>query len=240
MTISNKMEVTYFTLFPQMFPASLGYSLAGKALKSNIWSYNTVDIRKYADNKHNNVDDKPYGGGAGMVMRPDVLDNSLQDNVKDDSKIIYMSPRGVLLNQSKVSELSKLKKISIICGRFEGVDQRIIDKYNIEEISIGDYILSGGEIAACALTDAILRLIPGVIGNAETLNEESFGDNADYAGLLEYPLYTKPLRFKNMCVPEVLTSGNHKKIKQWRLEQAEKITSNRRPDLWKKYKKIED
>lgn len=229
------MKFNIFTIFPEMFPGPLGHSLAGKALEAGLWSYETINIRDYAEDKHKTVDDTPFGGGAGMVMRPDVLGKAIEANTTVASKIIYMSPRGKMLNQQKSYELLKNKEISIICGRFEGIDERVIEEYNIEEISIGDYILSGGEIAAITLMDSCIRLIDGVIGNNLTLNEESFGQNADYAGLLEYPLYTRPSKWKNRHVPEVLLSGNHAKINQWRLLQSQEITKERRNDLWETY-----
>lgn len=235
MTTKNNLHFQFLTLFPEMFPSTLGLSLAGQALKKNIWSFETVNIRDYSNDKHKNIDCKPYGGGAGMVIKPDVLGEAIEKNVKKGSKLLYMSPRGSLLNQKKSYQLSKEKNISIICGRFEGIDQRVIDKYNVEEVSIGDYILSGGEIAAIALVDTIVRLLPDVIGNSNTLLEESFGENQNYSGLLEYPLYTKPFEWSSHKVPEVLLSGNHKKIEKWRLEKAEEITFNRRKDLWNRY-----
>lgn len=229
------MKFKIFTIFPEMFPGSLGHSLAGKALEAGLWSYDAINIRDYANDKHKTVDDMPFGGGAGMVMRPDVLGRAIEANTSPDSKIIYMSPRGGLLNQQKSYELLESKEVSIICGRFEGIDERIIEEYNVEEISIGDYILSGGEVAAITLMDSCIRLIDGVIGNNLTLNEESFGKNADYAGLLEYPLYTRPSEWKNRHVPEVLLSGNHAKINRWRLDKSKTITKQRRNDLWKTY-----
>ncbi len=230
------MKFQLLTIFPDMFPGSLGQSLAGKARENGLWSYETINIRDYAKDKHGSVDEMQYGGGAGMVMRADVLGKAIKKNVSKSAKLIYMSPRGNLLTQKKVYELTKESEISIICGRFEGIDERIIEEYDIEEISVGDYILSGGEVAAITLMDSCIRLIDGVIGNFETHNEESFGKNANYAGLLEYPLYTRPVDWEKRQVPEVLLSGHHENIDKWRLKKAKEVTKSRRQDLWKKYK----
>lgn len=232
----KKWRVKLLTIFPEMFPGSLGCSLAGRAMEKGIWGYEAVNIRSFAKDKHATVDDTPAGGGAGMVMRADVLGAAIEAVKKTSSKVIYMSPRGKQLTQSKVYELTGFEELVIICGRFEGVDERILEEYNVEEISIGDYILSGGEVAALVLMDACIRTLPGVIGNEMTLNEESFGKNADYAGLLEYPLYTRPVEWKGRKIPDVLFSGHHAKINQWRLERSQEITKERRPDLWEKYK----
>ena len=231
----NLWNVQLLTLFPEMFPGFLGHSLAGKALEKNVWSFEAINIRNYAKDKHKSVDDTPFGGGAGMVIRADILGDAIEKNITKDTKIIYMSPRGMPLTQSKLYELSKCKNLAIICGRFEGVDERVLNEYNVEEISIGDYILSGGEVAALTLMDGCIRLLPGVIGNKNTLNEESFGENEEYAGLLEYPLYTRPVEWKKRNVPDILLSGHHAKISQWRLEKAKEITKARRKDLWNKY-----
>ena len=222
------MNFTLITLFPEMFPGSLGFSLAGDALKKGIWGYNTVNIRDYGLTRHKTVDDTPYGGGAGMVLRADVLGEAIEANQPktQNHKLVYMSPRGKALNQKKVKELSALEQITIICGRFEGIDERVLTHYNIEEISIGDYVLSGGEPAALVLMDSIIRTIPEVMGNPETLSEESFS-----GGLLEYPHYTRPKEWKGMEVPEVLQSGNHAKIAEWRKEKSLEITKRVRPDL---------
>jgi len=230
-------HVKLLTLFPEMFPGSLQYSLAGKALDDGLWSYEAINIRDYGDTKHKNVDDTPSGGGAGMVMRADVLGKAIDANASKASKVIYMSPRGKPLTQDKVYELTNESELVIVCGRFEGIDERIIEEYNVEEISIGDYILSGGEVAALVLMDACVRTIDGVLGNKDTLNEESFGKNTDYAGLLEYPLYTRPVEWKGRKIPEVLFSGHHAKIDKWRLERSIEITKERRKDLWEKYRK---
>ena len=221
-----------FTLYPEVFPGLLNKGLYGKALSEKKWKLETINIRDYAIDKHKTVDDTPYGGGSGMLIKPDVLANSLDENINHDEKIIYLSPKGKLFNQEKAKLLSTEKSINLICGHFEGVDQRIIESRNIEEISIGDFVLSGGETAAFILLDAILRLIPGIIGNKESVNEESFEN-----GLLEYPQYTKPQIWEEKNVPNVLLSGDHAKIKDWRLSKSEAITRDRRPDMWQKYKK---
>ena len=221
-----------FTLYPEVFPGLLNKGLYGKALSEKKWKLETINIRDYAIDKHKTVDDTPYGGGSGMLIKPDVLANSLDENINHDEKIIYLSPKGKLFNQEKAKLLSTEKSINLICGHFEGVDQRVIESRNIEEISIGDFVLSGGETAAFILLDAILRLIPGIIGNKESVNEESFEN-----GLLEYPQYTKPQIWEEKNVPNVLLSGDHAKIKDWRLSQSEAITRDRRPDMWQKYKK---
>ena len=221
-----------FTLYPEVFPGPLNKGLYGKALSEKKWKLETINIRDYAIDKHKTVDDTPYGGGSGMLIKPDVLANSLDENINHDEKIIYLSPKGKLFNQEKAKLLSTEKSINLICGHFEGVDQRVIESRNIEEISVGDFVLSGGETAAFILLDAILRLIPGIIGNKESVNEESFEN-----GLLEYPQYTKPQIWEEKSVPNVLLSGDHAKIKDWRLSQSEAITRDRRPDMWQKYKK---
>ena len=223
------LKVQVFTIFPEMFPGFLRFSLTGKALEDGLWSIKTVNIRDYALDKHGSVDDTPCGGGAGMVMRPDVLGNAIKDNYKK-GKLICMSPRGTPFTQQKAHELSKEEDLSIICARFEGIDQRVLDAYDVEEISIGDYILTGGEQAAQIMLDAVIRLLPDVLGNEESLADESF-ENI----LLEYPQYTKPAVWNNIPVPDVLLSGHHKNIADWRLEQAIKVTENKRPDLLKKY-----
>ncbi len=229
------MHFTLLTLFPEMFPGMLGHSLAGRALENGLWSYNAVNIRDYAIDKHNTVDSSPYGGGAGMVMRADALGAAIENNVKTGEKLIYMSPRGKVLTQKYVSELANTKKVNILCGRFEGVDERILLEYGVEEVSIGDYILSGGEVAAQVLMDSCIRLLPGVVGNFETHAQESFSINTDYAGLLEYPLYTRPEIWNGREVPKILLSGHHGNIEKWRLEQAIEITKEKRPDLFEKY-----
>jgi tRNA (guanine37-N1)-methyltransferase len=221
-------RATVLTLYPEMFPGALGMSLAGKALERGDWSLDTVQIRGFATDRHRTVDDTPAGGGAGMVMRADVLAKAI-DSVSpsvDPRPRLLMSPRGRPLTQQRVRRLAAGPGAVILCGRFEGVDQRIIDARNLEEVSIGDYILSGGEPAALVLLDAVVRLLPGVMGNDLSGVHESFED-----GLLEHPHYTRPADFEGRAIPEILTSGNHKKIEQWRREQAEKLTQERRPDL---------
>ncbi len=219
-----------FTLYPEYFPGPFKKGLYGKALEKKIWDIKTVNIRDYAIDKHKTVDDTPYGGGSGMLIKPDVLAKSLDDKTSDGEKIVYLSPRGKVFNQEIARQLSSKNKINIICGHFEGIDQRVLENRKIEEISIGDFILSGGETATYVFLDAILRLIPGVIGNEKSTSDESFEN-----GLLEYPQYTKPQIWEEKSVPNVLLSGDHAKIKDWRLSQSEAITRVRRPDLWQKY-----
>ena len=221
-----------FTLYPDYFPGYLEKGLFGKAMKEKIWSLEIVDIRNYAEDKHKTVDDTPYGGGDGMIMKADVLARSLDKNLPQDEKIIYLSPKGKIFDNNCAKRFSEFESINFICGHFEGIDQRIIDSRNIEEISIGDFVLSGGETAVFVVLDAILRFVPGVLGNVNSSKNESFEN-----GLLEYPQYTKPQIFEQKGVPEVLLSGDHAKIKDWRLSQSEAITRDRRPDLWEKYKK---
>ncbi|MFL2897508.1 MAG: tRNA (guanosine(37)-N1)-methyltransferase TrmD [Candidatus Pelagibacter sp.] len=221
-----------FTLYPDYFPGPFNKGLYGKAMEKKIWDLKTVDIREYALDKHKTVDDTPYGGGSGMLLKPDVVAKSIDANTQKGEKIFYLSPRGKVLNQNIAREISKEKKVNLICGHFEGVDQRVLDNRAIDELSIGDFVLSGGETASYVFLDAILRLIPGVIGNEESKNEESFEN-----GLLEYPQYTKPQIWEEKSVPNVLLSGDHAKIKDWRLIQSKAITRDRRPDLWQKYNK---
>ena len=221
-----------FTLYPEYFPGYLNKGLFGKALSAKIWNLETVNIRDYTFDKHRTVDDTPYGGGNGMLIKADVLARSLDENIKEKEKIIYLSPKGKLFNHQYAKKLSNEKSINFICGHFEGIDERIIKSRGIEEVSIGDFILSGGEVATFVVIDTILRFIPGVLGNENSTEEESFEN-----GLLEYPQYTKPQIWEDKGVPEVLLSGDHAKIKDWRLSQSEAITRDRRPDLWQKYKK---
>jgi tRNA (guanine37-N1)-methyltransferase len=223
-------RASVLTLFPEMFPGPLGASLAGKALTSGIWSLQTIDIRDHATDKHRTVDDTPAGGGPGMVMKADVLANALDAIPADPRPRLLMSPRGVALTQPRVAELANGPGAVILCGRFEGVDERLIQTRQLEEMSLGDFVLSGGEIAALALLDACIRLLPGVMGKQTSAAEESFAH-----GLLEYPQYTRPAVFEGGAIPDVLTSGDHAKIAQWRQNEAERLTRQRRPDLWQAY-----
>ena len=225
-------QAQIFTLYPEFFPGPLSKGLYGKAMSKNLWDLKVVNIRDSATDKHKTVDDTPYGGGSGMLIKPDVLAKSIDDNKKDGERIFYLSPKGKLFDQNFAKDLSKEKSISLICGHFEGVDERILSTRNIEEISLGDFVLSGGETAAMVVLDSVLRLLPGVLGNEQSTDDESFEN-----GLLEYPQYTKPQIWEEKSVPNVLLSGDHAKIKDWRLSQSEAITRVRRPDLWEKYKK---
>ena len=225
-------QAQVFTLYPEVFPGPLSKGVYGKALSKNLWKLNIVNIREAAEDKHKTVDDTPYGGGSGMLLKADVLAKSLDQNKNEGEKIIYLSPKGKKFDQNYAKELANEKSVSFICGHFEGVDERVLSTRNIEEISIGDYILSGGETAAFVIIDSVLRLLPGILGNENSKADESFEN-----GLLEYPQYTKPQIWEEKGVPEVLLSGDHSKIKDWRLSQSEAITRDRRPDLWQKYKK---
>ncbi len=223
------------TIFPEMFPGPLGLSLAGKALAEKRWTLDVIDIRNFATDKHRSVDDTPAGGGAGMVMRADIAAAAIdaaRAEMPDGTPTLYLSPRGRPLTQERAHTLAQGPGVILLCGRFEGVDQRVLDARKVEEISIGDYVLSGGELAAQVLIDACVRLIPGVAGNESSLAEESFA-----SGLLEYPHYTRPREWEGRAIPEVLLSGDHKEIAKWRREQAEALTRERRPDLWERYKK---
>ena len=226
------LQARVFTLYPEVFPGPLAKGIYGKALTNNLWSLSVINIRDAATDKHKTVDDTPYGGGTGMLLKADVLANSLDKNIKKGERIFYLSPKGKKFDQKLAQDLSKEKSISLICGHFEGVDERVLSTRNIEEISIGDYVLSGGETAALVVLDSVLRLLPGVLGNDKSSDDETFEK-----GLLEYPQYTKPQIWEKKTVPEVLLSGDHGKIKDWRLSQSEAITRVRRPDLWQKYKK---
>lgn len=226
-------RATVLTLFPEMFPGPLGVSLAGKALESGIWALETVDIRDFASDKHRSVDDTPFGGGPGMVMRPDVMDAAIAAATAgrpEAGPVIYLSPRGRLLTQRVVRELAARPAVTLLCGRYEGVDERVLEAHGADEISLGDFILSGGEPAALALIDAVVRLLPGVVGAPAGLEDESFE-----RGLLEYPHYTRPASWQGRDVPEVLLSGHHERIAAWRLRQSEEATRARRPDLWARY-----
>jgi len=225
-------QAQVFTLYPEIFPGPLSKGLYGKALSKKLWNLNIVNIRDAAEDKHKTVDDTPYGGGSGMLLKADVLAKSLDQNKIQGERVIYLSPKGKKFDQKYAQELSNEKSVSFICGHFEGVDERVLTTRNIEEVSVGDYILSGGETAAFVVMDSILRLLPGVLGNENSKSDESFEN-----GLLEYPQYTKPQILEEKGVPEVLLSGDHSKIKDWRLSQSEAITRVRRPDLWQKYKK---
>jgi tRNA (guanine37-N1)-methyltransferase len=222
-------QATVLTIFPEMLPGPLAYSLAGKALEAGIWRLETVDIRDFASDKHRSVDDAPFGGGPGMVLRPDVLDAAI-DGAGGVGPLIHLSPRGRPLDQERVRELAMMPGVRLICGRFEGIDERVLEARAIEEVSLGDFVLSGGEPAAIALIDACVRLLPGVVGCAETLAEESFAE-----GLLEYPHYTRPQTWQGRTVPEVLVSGDHGRIRAWRRAEAERLTRERRPDLWQRH-----
>jgi len=217
------------TLFPDMFPGPLGFSLAGKALDDGAWAIDTIDIRGFAQDKHATVDAAPFGGGPGMVMRADVIDAALTATAPK-TRPIYLTPRGAPIDQNRIKALVAQPEITVLCGRFEGVDERVLEEHNCEQLSLGDFILSGGEPAAIALIDACVRLLPGVIGAAESLNEESFE-----GGLLEYPHYTRPEQWRGRAVPELLLSGHHERIRNWRREAAERITRERRPDLWARH-----
>ena len=237
--LSGVWKAKVLTLFPEMFPGPMGASLAGQALENGLWSLETVDIRAFARDKHRTVDDTPTGGGAGMVMRPDVVDAAITaacENTEKDQGVklplIYLTPKGKPLTQGRVRTLAEGPGALLLCGRYEGIDQRVLDKHQPEEISIGDFVLSGGEIAAMVLLDAAVRLLPGVIGSEASLEEESFE-----AGLLEYPQFTRPRDWDGKEVPEVLLSGHHENIRAWRRAQAEQITRQRRPDLWQDFEK---
>ncbi len=232
--MSGSWHATVLTIFPEMFPGPLGQSLAGRALEKGTWRLDVANIRDYASGRHRSVDDVPFGGGAGMVMRPEVLDAAIRAN-RGSGPLIYLTPRGRLMDQALVRELAAGIGATLLCGRFEGVDQRVLEAHDSVELSLGDFVLSGGELPALVLLDAIVRLLPGVVGNQETLAEESFE-----WGLLEYPHYTRPAEWLGRSVPEVLLSGHHEKIRAWRKSQAEDITRLRRPDLWDRYKAAKD
>ena len=225
-------QAQVFTLYPEVFPGPLSKGLYGKAMSKNLWDLKVVNIRDAAEDKHKTVDDTPYGGGSGMLLKADVLAKSIDQNKKEGETILYLSPRGKKFDQRFAKKLAREKSLSLICGHFEGVDERVLSTRDIEEVSIGDYVLSGGETAAYVVIDSVLRLLPGVLGNDNSKMEETFEN-----GLLEYPQYTKPQIWDKKAVPDVLLSGDHSKIKDWRLSQSEAITRVRRPDLWEKYKK---
>jgi tRNA (guanine37-N1)-methyltransferase len=232
------MNIKVFTIFPEMIGDFCDKSLLGKALKKNLWNLNIVDIRDYSTDKHKKVDDTQYGGEQGLIMRPDVLGNALDKNCKKDTKIIYQTPRGKLINQEIIRELYKYRNdLAIICGRYEGIDERVIEEYSIEELSIGDFVIMGGELPTLMLIEALVRCVDNVVGDPKSVDEDSFGGNSEnkFNNLLEFPLYTKPQSWKGREVPKVLTSGDHKKIEEWKLKNAEEITKTRRKDLWNKY-----
>jgi tRNA (guanine37-N1)-methyltransferase len=225
-------KVTILTLFPEMFPGPLGHSLVGKALEKNLWQLNIVDIRSFTEDKHQTVDDTCFGGGPGMVMRPDVVDKALNSVMKKgEARLFHLTPRGQVFEQKFAQEMADSSlPFVFLCGRYEGIDQRVLDAWEAEDISLGDFILTGGELAVMTILDSVVRLLPGVIGDANSLKEESFS-----TGLLEYAHYTRPRVWQTRVVPEVLLSGHHEKIEKWRQAQAEAITQKRRPDLWNKY-----
>ncbi len=225
-------QAKIFTLYPEYFPGPFDIGICKKAFEKKLWDLKLINIRDYADDKHKTVDDTPYGGGVGMLMRPDVVAKSLDANLDEKETVYYLTPKGKIFNQDIVKDIVKKNKVNILCGHFEGVDQRVLDSRNVEEISIGDFILSGGEMASFVVLDTVLRLVPGVLGNLNSTKDESFEN-----GLLEYPQYTKPQIWEKLSVPDILLSGDHNKIKSWRLSQSEAITRLRRPDLWLKYKK---
>ena len=230
--LDTPWKAKVLTLFPEMFPGPLGLSLAGQGLEAGAWALETVDIRDFAADKHRTVDDAPFGGGPGMVMRPDVVSDAIDAAAGADPSLalIYLTPRGRPLTQARVRELAQGPGMVLLCGRYEGLDERVLDAHGLDEISLGDFVLSGGEAAAIAVIDACVRLLPGVVGAPESLIDESFEK-----GLLEYPQYTRPQDWQGRTVPDVLVSGDHEKVKAWRRDQAEVITRERRPDLWVRY-----
>ena len=230
--LANAWTAQVITLFPDAFPGLLGESLTGKALKDGVWQLQATDLRRFGDGKHRNVDDTPAGGGAGMVLRADVVGNAIADTrrrAKGNMPLLYLSPRGVPFTQKIAQDLSEQDGVTLLCGRFEGVDERVLEHYEVMEVSMGDYVLTGGELPAMVLIDACVRLLPGVLGNSESAVEESHSN-----GLLEHPQYTRPAEWEGRTIPPVLTSGDHGKVDAWRKEMSEKITQDRRPDLWAK------
>jgi len=236
-TLARAWSARVITLLPQAFPGVLAESLTGRALREERWSLDMIDLREFGEGRHRNVDDTPAGGGAGMVLRADVMGRAIDaatSGAPHGSPLVYLSPRGTPLTQARARELAEGPGVTLICGRFEGLDQRVIDHYDIEEISLGDFVMTGGEIAAQALIDACVRLLPGVLGNETSTEEESFSD-----GLLEHPHYTRPAEWRGRTIPEVLTSGDHGKVAAWRREMSERVTADRRPDLWRAYRSQE-
>ncbi len=231
----SNFHVTILTIFPEMFPGPLGCSLAGKGLKNDLWSMDIINIRDFGLTKHKNVDDVACGGGNGLIMRPDVIGPALDAalDAHPGAKIYYPSPRGQLLNQKVTRNLSKERNIIILCGRFEGIDERVIDEYNVQQISVGDYVLSGGEVAAMTILDSIVRLLPGVLSNQETLKEESFEKKSEGLSLIEHPLYTKPVVWRGRKVPEILLSGNHSEIEKWKKSESIRVTKVRQNSFLK-------
>ena len=235
--LAGVWKAKVLTLFPTAFPGVLGESLTGKALQEGLWQLETIDLRQFGLTKHRNVDDTPAGGGAGMVLRPDVLGNAIDHAMADTTAprggnwpLIYLTPRGKPMNQAMMQNLARCDGMTLLCGRFEGVDERVLEHYNIQEVSLGDFVMTGGELAAQALIDATVRLIPGVLGNQASTEEESFS-----SGLLEHPQYTRPAEWQGRKIPDVLMSGHHGKVAEWRQEMSEQITKERRPDLWEAY-----
>ena len=236
--LARAWQATVITLLPDTFPGILGQSLTGKALKDGLWQLQTFDLRRHGRGKHKNVDDTPAGGGAGMVLRADVLERAILEaraNATGRMPLVYLSPRGPRFDQAMAQRLAKADGVTMLCGRFEGVDERVLEHFDIQEVSLGDFVMTGGEIAAQAMIDATVRLLPGVLGNADSAVEESFSN-----GLLEHPQYTKPAEWNGRKIPEVLLSGNHAKIESWRREMSENITRERRPDLWEAYDNKDD
>lgn len=231
------MKISIFTIFPDIINDFCNKSLLGKALEKKLWELNIINIRDYSNNKHKKVDDKPFGGNEGLVIRSDILGNAIEQNSNNNTKLIYLTPRGKTLDQNDIKNFLNYKDLGIICGRYEGIDQRVIEEYNIEEYSIGDFIIMGGELPALMLIEGIIRCCDEVVHNKNSINNDSFGGITanEFNYLLEYPLYTQPQIWKNRKIPEILVSGNHERIKQWKLEEAKNITKNRRPDLWNKY-----
>ena len=224
------LDVRVLTLFPDMFPGTLGASIPGNAMEKGLWNLECVNIRDFATDKHKTVDDLPFGGGPGMVMKPDVIDMAIEHGKAKSGKVVYLSPRGKTFDQYMAKDFAQADGLTLLCGRYEGIDQRVIDKWDMIEVSVGDFVLSGGEPAVQVMLDAIIRLLPGALGDATSLDDESFED-----GLLEYSQYTRPQNWQDRKVPDVLLSGHHANIEAWRLEERKRITKERRPDMWEVY-----